>query len=171
MCAAQAAPSMILVFLVVVLCAVACKDAFNDEVHKACARRYRGRLCVTGYRYGDRACLLWQHAALTDNFFPHSGGWVERRHGTSCSRDNWSYTALVAVRPSCLAYWLSSLCRFYGISFMLSVLLAELIIGVSVPWMLDLRVSLSTVWVVPAGDHVSVCEGGWVAKHANARSA
>lgn len=37
MYAALAAPSVILVFLVVVLFAVACRDAFNDEVRESCA--------------------------------------------------------------------------------------------------------------------------------------
>jgi len=95
--AALAAPSVILVFLVVVLFAVACKDAFNDEVADP----------ETGVAYFD----TMRHS-LTTCFRILVGEW----HDTMFEA--------VAETTEATQLW------FYGISFILSVLMAELIIGV-----------------------------------------
>jgi len=97
--AALAAPSVILVFLVVVLFAVACKDAFNDEVADP----------ETGVAYFD----TMRHS-LTTCFRILVGEW----HDTMFEA--------VAETTEATQLW------FYGISFILSVLMAELIIGVSI---------------------------------------
>ena len=105
-CTAQAAPSMILVFLAVILCAVACKDTFSDEVHESytiwCTDLLRP-LRVTGRRPWDRKCLFRYDEPLAINFFPHAGWRMAWCHVWSCSRDNWSYTTLVAAYQSILS--------------------------------------------------------------------
>ena len=77
MFAAQAAPSVVLVFLVVVLCAIACKDAFNDEVHESAATKMYCNHCVwqvvdseTGKAYFD----TMRHS-LTTSFRMLVGEW------------------------------------------------------------------------------------------------
>jgi len=95
--AAQAAPSMILICLVVILCAVACKDAFSDEVIDP----------ETSQAYFD----TMRHSLM------------------ACFRilvGEWHDTMIEAVADTTEATQL----WFYGIAFMLSVLSAELIIGV-----------------------------------------
>ena len=95
--AEQAAPSMILVFLVVVLWAAACKDAFNDE--------------VVDQEMGEAYFDTMRHSLIT-SFRILVGEW------------NDAMFAAVGETTEATQLW------FYGMAFMLSVLLAELIIGV-----------------------------------------